>query len=67
MMYQIVFINFWVIILCPVFTHQNLKNLKTFSLKNLFFPALGKKKKKNKMPSQELKINSMRNIVLVFL
>jgi len=28
-MYEIFFVNFWVIILCPVFVNWNLKTLKT--------------------------------------
>jgi len=39
-MYEIFFMNFWVIILCPVFVHYNLKKLKAFFKKTYVFPAL---------------------------
>jgi len=35
-MYEIFFLNFWVIILCPVFVHYNLKTQKPKKLKKTF-------------------------------
>ena len=43
-MYEIFFINFWIIILCPGFVHEKLKNLKSknFFSKNLGFSEFSK-------------------------